>query len=253
MPKKMRRLIGAGSVALLLTTAVVAAQDRPRPTTPAAPTGAAVPRHEAPAVQSQSEGAFVPDLNGGGGAATQGGLHPVIGSWFGRAIQICPQGVAASACAFGLQAPTLFMTPTLNADGNFLGNDTFAISGPPFGPHTTAHGSWIGTSSTEFAADYVFMVPVWPPKDNAFVPVRFQWRGQVIDAETAVGYVNAWFLDDVPLQWVALGDSEFPAIPSGATAALKPPTGFFKDPTQCPDKDSHCPLVFKFTIKRVHQ
>ncbi len=249
MLKLTRRLIVAGTIALLFAGVVVAAQDRPRPTTPTTPAGPAVPRHDAPEIQSQAEGAFVPDLNGGG-AGAQNGAHPVIGSWFGRAIQVCPQGVAPSACAFGLQAPSLFMTPTLNADGNFLGNDTFAISGPPFGPHTTAHGSWIGTGATTFTADYVFMVPSWPPKDNTFVPVRFQWQGQVIDAETAVGYVNAWFLKAVPLQWVALGDNEFPSFPSQATAALKPPTPFYKDPTLCPADP--CPLVFKFTIKRVH-
>lgn len=257
MLKMTRTLIVVGVVALLPVAHAAAqsnpkqAAQRPHATDASgqATAARAVPRQGAP---SQAD-AFVPDLTNAGAAVGQSGVHPAVGSWFGRAIQICPQGVAPSACAFGLQAPALFMTPTLTADGLFLGNDTFSLEGPPFGPHTTAHGSWVATSSTEFNADYLFMVGTFPPVANQFVAVRFQWRGQVIDADTAVGYVNAWFMPEIPLKWTPLAANEFPSYPPEALAALKPPTAFIKDPNTCPDKDSNCPLVFKFTIKRVTQ
>ena len=257
MLKLTRTLIVVGAFAML-PGANAAAQSKPNPAARPHPviagqqgeTARAVPRPQQDA--PSQDAAFVPDLNGAGATAVgQNGVHPAVGSWFGRAIQVCPQGVAPSACAFGLQAPALFMTPTLTADGIFLGNDTFSLEGPPFGPHTTAHGSWVATSSTEFTADYVFMVGTFPPVADHFVAVRFQWRAQVIDADTAVGYVNAWFMPEIPLKWTPLAANEFPSYPAEAAAALKPPTAFIKDPTLC--STDPCPLVFKFTIKRITQ
>src|SRR5262249_61545332 len=92
---------------------------------------------------------------------TQG--HAAVGSYFGKAIELCATGVAPSACAFGNPALALMMTPTLYSDGMFIGNDSFAIGQAPFGPHTTAHGQWIATSATEFTADYTFMLNAYPP------------------------------------------------------------------------------------------
>lgn len=83
--------------------------------------------------------------------------HPAVGSWFGKAIRLCLSGAVPSACVGGQPAIALFMTPTLTGDGRFLGNDSLALGSAPFGPHTTAHGTWVPTSSTEFIADYVFM------------------------------------------------------------------------------------------------
>src|SRR5207302_205786 len=79
--------------------------------------------------------------------------HPAVGAWFGKAIQICLAGNAASNCEFGNPAITLFMTPQIWADGNFIGNDHLAVASPPLGPHTTAHGSWLPVSPSEFQAD----------------------------------------------------------------------------------------------------
>jgi hypothetical protein len=175
--------------------------------------------------------------------------HPAVGSWFGKAIQLCQQGVAPSACAGGQPANALFMTPTLTADGLFLGNDSFALLPAPFGPHTTAHGSWAPISATEFSAEYVFMTPTFPPVANNVTGYRFRWFAQVINADTAVGYVNLYTLPNVPLTWTPLGPDEFPYFPPEAYPFVTPPTGIVKDPTTC--WTTGCPLVFKFTIKRV--
>jgi hypothetical protein len=175
--------------------------------------------------------------------------HPAVGSWFGKAIQVCPQGVAPSACASGQPANALFMTPTLTADGLFIGNDSFTLLSAPFGPHTTAHGSWSPTTSTEFTAEYVFMTVTFPPVARTISGYRFRWAAQVISADTAVGYVNLYILPAVPVTWTPLLSNEFPVFPDEAARFVTPPEGVVKDPTLCRTDD--CPLVFKFTIKRV--
>jgi hypothetical protein len=176
--------------------------------------------------------------------------HAAVGSYFGKAIEVCPQGVAPSACTKGLPAAALYMTPTLLADGTFLGNDSFTVGGLPFGPHTTAHGQWIATSSTDFVVDYVFMLNAYPPQgDGAIQALRFRWSGTVQDRNTLVGYVNMYFSKSIPVDWVNLLPNEFPTLAPAASAMLVPPTQFIKDPTLCLTSD--CPLVFKFTVKRV--
>lgn len=77
-------------------------------------------------------------------------VHPAVGSWFGKAVQLTG-GVTPGLA--------LFMTPTIGADGTFLGNDSLALGAPPFGPHTTAHGSWAQSGRDSIVADYVFMLP----------------------------------------------------------------------------------------------
>ncbi len=57
------------------------------------------------------------------------GANPWVGSWFGMARELCATGEATCPQA------SLFMTPSICADGNIVGNDNF-------GPHTTAHGQW---------------------------------------------------------------------------------------------------------------
>jgi hypothetical protein len=151
--------------------------------------------------------------------------HPAVGSWFGKAIQVCPQGVAPSACASGQPANALFMTPTLTADGLFIGNDSFTLLAAPFGPHTTAHGTWTPTSPTEFTAEYVFMTVTFPPEDKTVSGYRFRWGAQVISADTAVGYVNLYTLSAVPLTWTPLQPNEFPVFPSEARGFVTPPVG----------------------------
>src|SRR5215470_1467300 len=66
--------------------------------------------------------------------------HGAIGSYYGKAIELCPAGVAPVNCSAAGPALALFMTPTLTADGQFLGDDSFALGTAPFGPHTGAHG-----------------------------------------------------------------------------------------------------------------
>jgi hypothetical protein len=176
--------------------------------------------------------------------------HGAVGSWFGKAEQLCPAGTAPSACSNGSPAITLMMTPTIISDGQFLGNDSMTLGGPPFGPHTTAHGTWIATSPTEFVADYVFMLNAYPPHgDGAVQALRFRWSGVVVDKSTLVGWVNVYFTAPIPQTWQPLLTNEFPAFPPEALPAVTAPTTFYKDPTQC--LKAGCPLVFKFMIKRV--
>jgi hypothetical protein len=176
--------------------------------------------------------------------------HPAVGSWFGKAMQLCPQNVAPSACSGGNPAIALYMTPTLTADGDFLGNDSLTLGAPPFGPHTTAHGQWVATSATGFTADYTFMLNAYPPHgDNAIQGLRFRWVGNVVDKNTIQGYVNMIFSDPILPTWSALINDEFPSLPSQVTPLITAPTTFIKDPTLC--MTTGCPLVFKFTIKRV--
>lgn len=175
--------------------------------------------------------------------------HPAVGSWFGKAMQLCVTGAVPSACSGGQPAITLFMTPTLSGDGGFLGNDHFAVSGPPFGPHTTAHGTWVPTSSTEIVADYVFMQNTFPPVENTITGLRFRWAARVVNATTMVGHVNLYFGPPLPITWTRLLDNEFPAFPSEANILVTSPSGMVRDPNLC--REPGCPFVFKFTVKRV--
>lgn len=176
--------------------------------------------------------------------------HPLVGSWFGKAVQLCPAGVAPAACAGGNPAVVLFMTPTVAADGTFLGNDSLDLLSPPLGPHTTAHGGWIPTSRNGFRADYVLMLGTFPKQVQPTISaVRFRWAGEVISADTAVGFVNAYFQPPLPLTWSRLSPGEFPGLPREADALVTSPPQFYTDPGDC--RGPACPLVFKFTIKRV--
>ncbi len=175
--------------------------------------------------------------------------HPAVGSWFGKAIQVCSEGVAPSACAKGRPAVTLFMTPTLTSDGLFVADDSFLFTGPPFAPHTTAHGQWIPVSRTDFIADYIFMVGAFPPVPNTVAGFRARWLATVVDDNTIVGWVNGYVTDAVPLAWQKLAENEFPTFPPEAANIVTPKTNFVKDPHSCNADD--CPLVFKFTLKRV--
>ena len=257
MAKTTRVLAGVAVLAVLIGV-YAAAQSGQRPAARRVPPAVvgdetnpapAVPR-QAPSPAASQDAVFIPTFGQAGGAADPSGVHPVVGSWFGKAIQVCPQGVAPSACANGLPAVVLYMTPTLTPDGLFVADDSLTLQSAPFGPHTTAHGSWSATSSTGFTAEYVFMSRPFPPeKDPHISGLRARWVGQVVSADTAVGWVNAYFLSATPSTWTPLLHDEFPAFPSEANAFVTPPGDFIEDPTLCPGDG--CPLVFKFTIKRV--
>jgi hypothetical protein len=175
--------------------------------------------------------------------------HKAAGSWFGRAVQVCIDRVGPSICdgtGVPLRSRALLMTPTLTPDGLFLGNDTLSFDSP----HLTAHGSWIATSQTGFEADYAFAasrVPGFP--ENTVSAIRFRWKGDVFDDQTLVGHVNAYFTPAIPIWWERLGPTEFPGFPSEALPIVTTPSGFVTDPATC--RTPGCPLVFKFTIKRV--
>lgn len=169
--------------------------------------------------------------------------HPAIGSWLGKAVQLC---ATPATC----QNVALLMTPTLTQDQQFLGNDSLALGGPPFGPHTTAHGRWIPTSENAIVADYVFMLPGTTSPPTVSV-LRFRWHAQVVDFETMTGYVNIFFGPNVPAAWENLTSSQFPTIPNEASFALVPPVSFYTDPAGCSSGPPACPLIFKFTLKRV--
>ena len=167
--------------------------------------------------------------------------HPAVGSWFCKAVQLCPSG----GCPGG--AITLYMTPTLFADGSFNGNDSLTLAGPPFGPHTVAYGKWVRTSPTGIIADYVFMLP--GPVPSTIIAPRFRWQAQVTDSNTMVGWVNIYFSFPIPLDWESLPAGQFPTIHPNAQIALTPPTTFYTDPNTCTSPG--CPVVVKFTIRRV--
>lgn len=174
--------------------------------------------------------------------------HKAAGSWFGRAVQVCVRGVAPASCtgSEGLPARALLMTPTLTPDGIFLGNDTLAFDAP----HLTAHGMWRATSRTGFEADYAFVNSRIPGfGENTVSALRFRWQGEVLDDNTLVGYVNAYLILAVPIWWQRLAPDEYPGFPSEALPVVTRPSGFVTDPGTC--RTDGCPLVFKFTIKRV--
>ncbi|OFW18772.1 MAG: hypothetical protein A3H97_04350 [Acidobacteria bacterium RIFCSPLOWO2_02_FULL_65_29] len=177
------------------------------------------------------------------------GTHRAVGSWFGKAVQVCLPGAVPSACFNGQPAVVLFMTPTLTGEGLFVADDSLTLGGAPFGPHTTAHGQWFATSAAEFTADYTFMLRPFPPVADSITALRARWLGQVANADTLVGWVNAYLQPAVPLAWTRLLDSEFPAFPNEAAGIVTSPRGFVRDPALC--RTPGCPLVFKFTVKRV--
>ncbi len=177
--------------------------------------------------------------------------HQAVGSWFGIATQVCRADTAPVACFNGQPPTVLFMTPTLFADGNFNGNDSLTLAGAPFGPHTVAYGRWVPTSATDFVADYVFMMNTYPPVATPTVSgARFRWLASVTDKDTMVGYVNVYFDWGIPLVWTRLTADSFPSIPNEALPLVTSPTGIFKDPGEC-TSPATCPLILKFTIKRV--
>jgi len=177
--------------------------------------------------------------------------HQAVGSWFGIATQVCAANLAPVACFNGQPPTVLFMTPTLFPDGSFNGNDSLTLAGPPFGPHTVAYGRWIPTSATEIVADYVFMMNTFPPTASPTISgARFRWSAQVISQDTMVGYVNVYFDWGIPIVWTRLAADAFPAIPNEALPLITSPAGFFKEPGECTSAAT-CPLIFKFTIKRV--
>lgn len=172
--------------------------------------------------------------------------HKAAGSWFGRAVQVCPSGVAPAACSAAGPARALLMTPTLCQDGSFFGNDTLTFDTP----HLTAHGTWRALSRTEFDADYAFAnsrIVAFP--ENTVSAIRFRWQGEVFDDNTLVGWVNAHFTFAIPIAWQRLEANQFPGFPPEALPIVTTPTRFIRDPSTCRTPD--CPLVFKFTIKRV--
>lgn len=176
--------------------------------------------------------------------------HGAVGSYFGKAIEICPAGVSPAACSAAGPALGLYMTPTLTADGQFLGDDSFALGTAPFGPHTGAHGQWFPTSATEFTADYTFMLNTFPPVGKISVTaLRFQWAGVVADKNTLQGFVNLYFQPGNTPVWSELLGSQFPVLTPTEASVLTVPGPFVKDPSLC--KTPGCPLVFKFTVKRV--
>ena len=179
--------------------------------------------------------------------------HPAVGSYFAKSVQLCVTGAPCPQIA-------LFMTPTIMGDGNFIGNDSLTLGGAPFGPHTTAHGQWKPISKTTFIADYTFMLPPpLPPGSPDVSALRFRWLANVTDTNTIVGYVNIYLFPPIPVGWQSLAADQpgvpfsggFPDIPSAADGIVTAPTGVVIDPNACPDPSTGCPLVFKFTAKRV--
>jgi hypothetical protein len=176
--------------------------------------------------------------------------HKAVGSWFGKAVQVCEPGLSPSVCVgAGRPADTLLMTPTLTPDGLFIADDSLTFNKH----HLTAHGQWRGTSATEFVADYMFVLSNIPGTPaGSLAGLRARWQGRVLDDNTLVGYVNAVFTAGIPMVWSRLGDNEFPAIAPQMEPMFTPPASFTLQPQRCANPGfPGCPLVFKFTIKRI--
>lgn len=175
-----------------------------------------------------------------------------VGSWYGKAVQLCSPGSAPSACAGGLPAVTMFVTATLTGEGLFVGDDSLVFANPPFSPHTAAHGQWFPTSPNQFIADYVFLSEPYPPVPNSVAGFKARWVAQVVDHSTILGWINLFITPAVPLQWQAVGPSQFPVFPPEAARILAPADPFIFDPVFCAiATGTNCPLVFKFTLARV--
>ena len=173
--------------------------------------------------------------------------HPAIGSWFGRAVELCATGdKTCPQAALFHDADDYFRMAT------FIGNDSLTLAGPPFGPHTTAHGHWVATSGTDIVIDYVFMLP---GADATTVnALRFRWQASVNSYNTMVGTVNIFFGPPIPVKWEVIAAGAYPTFPNELLVPLTPPAKFVTDPAQCPGGPaSGCPLVFKFQIQRVTQ
>lgn len=176
--------------------------------------------------------------------------HRAVGSWLGKAVQVCEAGLAPSVCVgAGRPAEALLMTPTLTADGLFIADDslTFGLK------HLTAHGQWRPTSATGFVADYAFVISTIPGTPaGSLAGLRARWQGQVLDDSTLVGHVNAIFTAGVPVAYQRLDDDQFPSLPAQLAPLLSAPTSFTETPLRCANPGTPgCPLVFKFTIKRL--
>jgi hypothetical protein len=175
--------------------------------------------------------------------------HPTVGSWVGKAVQICPEPL--SSCAKG----AIMMTPTVNGDGTFTANDTLELIPPPFGTHTTAHGFWEPTGPKTMVADYVFVNPTlaWTTFPTTTI-TRLRWGSETIeDDNTMVGYVNVYTAALIPTVWESLGPNQFPTVPKEGYDVVKiPAKDIVKDPKDCTTvPQSACPLVFKFKILRL--
>lgn len=175
------------------------------------------------------------------------GSHPAVGAWFGMAMEDCIGDPATNCAGLGIPALTFFMTESFFADGNFLGNDSWAVGGPPFGPHTTAHGRWVQTSPDGLVADAVFLLPA--PISSAISGVHIKYSATVISPMEMVGYVNLYItFPPLPLAWQQLGPGEFPTLSNTAKDLAVAPEGIFTAQSQCTAQG--CPLVFRFTAQR---
>jgi len=176
-----------------------------------------------------------------------------VGSWYGKAVQLCAPGSAPSACAGGFPAITMFVTSTLTADGRFVGDDSLQFGGPLLAPHTTANGQWFPLSSNQFIADYVFMAAPYPPVPNSVATFKARWLGTVVDESTILGFINIHISPTpVPLQWERLGPDQFPSFPPEAGRIVAPAGAFIFDAFFCGlATGTDCPLVFKVTLRRV--
>lgn len=174
--------------------------------------------------------------------------HPAVGAWFGKAEETCVGDPTTNCGGLGLPAISLFMTPSFYADGNFLGNDSLAVGGAPFGPHTTAHGDWRPAGRNKLVADIVFMLPA--PVTASVSAVHIKYAATVVSPDTMVGYVNIYVaFPPLPLGWEPTAPGEFPTLPDTVTALVTPPDTVYTDQSQCAAPG--CPLVFKFKVLRV--
>ena len=175
--------------------------------------------------------------------------HPTVGSWVGKAVQVCPEPPAP--CARG----AIMMTPTVNGDGTFTANDTLELIPPPFGTHTTAHGFWEPTGPRTMVADYVFINPTTLFTTFPSTTItRLRWSSETIDDDnTMVGYVNVYNSPLIPTVWESLGPDQFPTIPKEGYDLVKIPNrDVLKSSKECPAfPPSACPLIFKFKILRL--
>lgn len=191
---------------------------------------------------------FTEQADAGDRAVSTAG-HPAAGSWFGKAVQLT-DGVTPGIA--------LYMTPTLTKDGMFLGSDSLSLGGPPFGPHTIAHGRWAGTDHNSIVADYLFMLPdptngSTTPPTSSIIGARFVWQADVIGRNTMVGHVNITIGTPIPEDWEPLDPldpDDHVTVPPEAEDLVNAPEEFYTNPA---DAAPSGVLVFRFRIHRVQQ
>ncbi len=163
------------------------------------------------------------------------GNHPVIGTWFGRAVPVNP------FCKPGTQGcpipPEVVMTPVFSPDGSFIGNDSLTF----YAPHTTAHGQWVSRGWGQAEVHYLFLTSDPSGLTGA---LRFRFIVEDVRLGVATGTTTAYFYPFVDENGQVILDEEGFPTPSPVEGVL---------PEECLPGVNGCLATFRFKIRRIEQ